>query len=70
MSVCEEFFDFNKPCPPSVENCMQLRQSYQNQLDQIMKDSGCSGCKAKSLKAEFTTIVWKSHVQHMGLNLP
>ena len=66
MSIYDDFFNFEKPCPETVKNCDELRDNYKNRLQQIESDTSCNGCKKLNLKAEFMTHIWKGYLENIG----
>jgi hypothetical protein len=69
MSIYDEFFNLNEPCPDSIENCQQLRNDYIKALADISHDNNCQGCQLVNLKAEFQTKVWKGYYTKLGISV-
>jgi hypothetical protein len=68
MSVYDEFFDLNRPCPESILDCDKLREQYKQKKDDFFPDGKCSGCQAVNIKMQFMTEVWKAYIAKLNLN--
>lgn len=58
-SIVEDFFNFDKPCPPEIPLCQEVRNSYKIELQKIETSPGCSSCAKGKLKSRFMEAVWK-----------
>jgi len=65
MSIYEEFFNLEGPCPESIENCVELRTQYQAELNKLVDNHNCNGCQAMNLKAEYQGKVWKAYMNSL-----
>jgi len=65
MSIYNEFFDLEGPCPESIKNCKELRAQYQTAINNLANDNNCNGCQAINLKAEYQTKVWKAYMDSL-----
>jgi hypothetical protein len=51
------FFEFDKPCPPEIVNCENVRQQYHTEAEDLKTKPGCWGCKEKSLKNKYINLL-------------
>jgi hypothetical protein len=65
MSIYEQFFNLEGPCPDSIEDCIKLRSEYQSELNNLQESGNCNGCQAINLKAEYQTKVWKAYMNSL-----
>jgi hypothetical protein len=65
MSIYDDFFNLEGPCPESIEDCEKLRVDYQAELNQLTYDNNCNGCQAINLKAEYQAKVWKAYMNSL-----
>jgi len=52
-----DFFDFNKPCPDTIQNCMDLRKKYEDDIQTLGFSSGCSKCAVNRIKSKYIDII-------------
>jgi len=60
--IIEDFFNFEKPCPPEVPMCEKVRQAYKNELEAPI-NQGCSQCRKNGIKNKYLEAVWKEAIQ-------
>jgi hypothetical protein len=65
MSIYDDFFNLEGPCPESIEGCTELRSQYQTEVNKLTADNNCNGCQAINLKAEYQTKVWKAYMNSL-----
>lgn len=65
MSIYDDFFNLEGPCPDTIKNCQELRNEYQFKVNRLTADGNCNGCQAMNLKAEFQTKIWQSYMQSL-----
>jgi hypothetical protein len=65
MSIYDDFFNIEVPCPETIENCKELRAEYQKEVNQLDHTNSCNGCQAINLKAEYQTKVWKAYMNSL-----
>jgi hypothetical protein len=64
MSIYDDFFNLEEPCPDSIQDCAQLRDAYKKELSKAPEV--CSGCDLLRIKSEFMTEVWKAYLAKLG----
>ena len=57
MEKIIQFFNFSDPCHVDIPNCEQIRRQYAIEAEQLKSMPGCWGCKEKSLKSKYTTLL-------------
>lgn len=51
------FFDKSQPCPSGLLNCEELRQQYEADVQNLIKNNGCSGCVRLALRDKYIDII-------------
>jgi len=65
MSIYNDFFNLEGPCPESIKDCLELRAQYQTEVNKLVADNNCNGCQAINLKAEYQTKIWKTYMDSL-----
>jgi hypothetical protein len=55
-----DFFNIEKPCPPVIKNCEELRKNYLLEIDKLKSASSCGKCNLNSLKGKYMSIIQTS----------
>jgi hypothetical protein len=51
------FFDLDKPCPPDINNCEDLRKQYTAELKKYQESNACTSCVMRTLRNKYLTFL-------------
>lgn len=51
--ITRRFFENTVPCPEQVPDCQNLRLEYNQTLEGLKRNGGCSSCQERNLKNTF-----------------
>lgn len=57
--IANAFFDSNSPCPQEIPNCIQLREAYNTEVNNVQKQPGCTPCQVSNIKSKYVEALWQ-----------
>ena len=57
MQIIDTFFNFDTPCPDSIQNCEGLRKKFTDDVDNARKQPGCSACRIRGIRNHYISII-------------